>query len=389
MKIAYITSDFGTVSETFITDLAVGLAKARHEITVFCNRATAPDFQSITVKETGFLIFNSINDRLGHRFDQFLGKRGQIRTYARQLEQAHRNLIPALNKYHPDVAYIDYGTVAALTRSALCELNIPFVIHFHGADITTAINNLTYRGELQRVFNDAAALIVASHHIRRLLILEGAPPEKIQVVRYGLNLEEITPQPWSERGKQPPSVVFLGRFTPKKHPVALVEAFALVKRQVPKANLSMIGDGPEMVRVRQRVKRLGLSETIKLYGTLPRDQALTIVNRHWVYAQHSVTAPSGDQEGFGISLAEAAALELPVVSTWHNGIPEQVIDGKTGFLVHEFDYEAMAQRIVHLLQDVELAEQMGQYGRAHVGQMCSIDHRVSAISTILADITKL
>ena len=230
------------------------------------------------------------------------------------------------------------------------------------------------------MFADAAALIVASHHIRQLLILEGAPAAKIQVIRLGINLEGVMPLAWHERRKLPPSVVFMGRFTPKKHPVALIEAFALVKQQVPNAILTTIGDGPEMPRVKERIQRLKLTDSVSLCGELPRREALPIVNRHWVYAQHSVTAPSGDREGFGISLAEAAMLELPVVSTLHNGIPEQVLDGKTGFLVKEFDYETMADNIIKLLLDPDLATQMGKIGSQWIGELCQPDKTLSSNS---------
>jgi colanic acid/amylovoran biosynthesis glycosyltransferase len=306
-----------------------------------------------------------------------------MRTYKRHIKNAKQCLLPILKKCKPDTIYIDYGTVAALAHSAFKELAIPFVVHFHGSDISSALNNSAYRQELQNVFNNASVLIVASNHVRRLLILEGAPPDKINLVRLGINLEGLIPKPWSERKSLPPSVVFLGRFTPKKHPVALLEAFALVKQKLSDAQLTMIGDGSEMPRVIQRIEKLGLEDSVKLYGALPRAEALSIVNEHWVFAQHSVTAPSGDQEGFGISLAEAAALELPIVSTLHNGIPEQVIDGKTGFLVREFDYEAMAERIIELLTNPELAEKMGKYGRHKISHLCLTNQRVDSINDIL------
>lgn len=150
----------------------------------------------------------------------------------------------------------------------------------------------------------------------------------------------------------------------------------------------MIGDGPEMGRVRQRISKLSLENSVKIYGELSRAEALAIVNEHWVFAQHSVTAATGDQEGFAISLAEAAALELPVVSTLHNGIPEQVIDGQTGFLVKEFDYEAMAEKIIKLLLNPSLAEQMGQAGRNNISQLCQMSKRVESIYDVLAEACK-
>jgi len=387
MKIAYIVADFGLTSETFVTDLALDLKQAGQFIKIFCNTAEFSTNDIVEVEKVDFLGLSSIVDKISIRVNKIFDRHGKFNTYQRQLKKAYHSLLPVLNQYQPDVAYLDFGTVAALVQSTLQVLNIPFVVHFHGSDISSAVNDPAYRQELQNVFKNASALIVASHHIRRLLVLEGAPREKIHLVRLGINLEGIVPKPWSDRKLLTPSVVFLGRFTPKKHPVALVEAFAIVKNQVPNAQLTMIGDGSEMPKVKQRIEKLKLENSVRLYGSLPRAKALFIVNQHWVFAQHSVTAPNGDQEGFGISLAEAAALELPTVSTLHNGIPEQVINEKTGFLVREFDYESMAESIIKLLNNTDLAEKMGKYGRQHISHLCQINERTKQISNILISVS--
>ena len=107
------------------------------------------------------------------------------------------------------------------------------------------------------------------------------------------------------------------------------------------------------------------------------------MNKHWIYAQHSVTAISGDKEGYAISPAEAAAHELPVVSTIHNGIPEHVIDGETGFLVPEFDYESMAERIIQLIQNPMLAKKMGRAGRNNILALNNPQKRIDKIYNLL------
>lgn len=387
MKIAYIANNFGSPSETFVSDLANGLAKTNGQITIICNQHIRKTPNVDFIEETNYQILNSIVDRLGMYIDKLFGKQREFRQNLKRYQKhAYKRLLPALKKHQPDVAYIDYGKVAVLARDALQELNIPFVIHFHGYDITTALNNSAYREELQKVFHDASALIVPSYHVQRLLVLEGAPAKKIYLVRIAPNLEGLVPASWSDRTSKNPSIAFLGRFTPKKNPIALVEAFALVKQQVPVAQLTMIGDGPEMSRVRQRIEQLELNNSVMLHGTLPRSEALPIVNKHWVFAQHSATPPSGDQEGFPVVLTEAAALQLPIVSTLHSGIPEQVIDGTTGFLVQEFDYEAMAEYIIKLLQNPDLAEQMGKAGRENISQMCQTERRVYQIHEILVSV---
>lgn len=383
MKILYLVSDFGLISETFVSDLVIGLADAGEQVSVICNSFHSQEVSSVTIKEVKFMILTSWFDRIGSRIDQWLGEQGIAKNFQRLLKQAQHKLLPVIKTEQPDVAYIDFGKPAILARQTLQKLGIPFVVHFHGSDVTSALNQPSYRQELHKVFRDAYALIAASHHIRRLLVLEGASFKKIHVVRYGINLENLSPVSWEKRKTNSPSLVFLGRFTPKKQPVAVVQAFSLVKQKVPDARLSMIGDGSEMSRVKERIKQLGLNNSIQLYGALPRVEALPIVNQHWLLAQHSVTAPDGDQEGFGISLAEAAALELPIVSTLHNGIPEQVIDGTTGFLVREFDYEAMAEKIIKLLSDPKLAEKMGKAGRENISQLCQIKNRVQKILEII------
>jgi colanic acid/amylovoran biosynthesis glycosyltransferase len=385
MKIAYIIGSLGLVSETFVTDLIDGLAGPNDRLTVVCNDLSADASKfDCEVQQVNFLGLTSIVDRLSYRCDRLWGQQSEARSFARNLQHAERQLVPTLDRVQPDVVYVDFGTVAVFVRAACVRLKIPFVVHFHGADVTSALNNAAYRTALHRMFTDAAALIVASQHIRQLLILEGAPAAKIQVIRLGIDVEGLTPISWQERCSLPPAIVFVGRFTPKKHPVALIEALALVRQQLPDVRLTLIGDGSEMVRVVDRIARLQLQPAVELCGALPRHKALPIVARHWVYAQHSVTAPSGDREGFGISLAEAAALELPIVSTWHNGIPEQVSDGETGFLVREMDYELMAERIVTLLRDPDLAARMGRAGRERIERLCSIELRRQQIHDLLA-----
>ena len=397
MKIAYIVKNYGEISQTFVRDLAKGFVSEGHSVSIFCNEnknqhlfSNPHNFDEI--KETQFnqilQLFHQIPqltriiDRLNRLILQEEFRQQKLFEITRK--NATKKLIPVLKQYQPDVAFIDFGGAAVKAQSALEQLNIPFVVHFHACDITSNLNLTYYRQALPALFKATSALIVPSEHIKRLLILEGASPEKkIHLVRLGINLEGLTPLSWQERTNSQPSIAFLGRFAPKKHPVALVEAFNLVQQQIPNAQLTMIGDGSEMPRVKKRIDQLNLANSVKLCGALPHQEALSIINRHWLLAQHSVIALDGDQEGFPVGLTEGAALELPIVSTYHSGIPEQVIDGKTGFLVREFDYETMAERMIKLLTNPDLAEQMGKAGRENITKICNTKRRVNQILDIL------
>jgi colanic acid/amylovoran biosynthesis glycosyltransferase len=104
-----------------------------------------------------------------------------------------------------------------------------------------------------------------------------------------------------------------------------------------------------------------------------------------MYVQHSRTAPNGDEEGMGVTFVEASARGLPIVSTRHNGIPDVVLDGRTGYLVPEGDVDAMAQRIIELAENSSLWSTMGRAGRAHVEEGFSLDRQVARTVEVLAE----
>ncbi|OEU66736.1 MAG: hypothetical protein BBJ57_09470 [Desulfobacterales bacterium PC51MH44] len=82
-----------------------------------------------------------------------------------------------------------------------------------------------------------------------------------------------------------------------------------------------------------------------------------------IFIFSSLTARNGDQEGQGLVLSEAQAMGLPVISTLVGGIPEGVLEGKSGFLVPERDVEALAERLQYLIEHLEVWPEMGRYGR--------------------------
>ena len=69
-----------------------------------------------------------------------------------------------------------------------------------------------------------------------------------------------------------------------------------------------------------------------------------------------------------VIISQALASGLPVITTRHSGLPDQVIDGKNGFLVQEGDYEALAERILYMINHPELWPDFGYFGRKHMEQ---------------------
>jgi glycosyltransferase involved in cell wall biosynthesis len=337
------------------------------------------EVKSIT---SGYSEKNSTRAFRLYKLGQIKGGKGPVwkmryrkRVAFRQLE---KSALPQL-----DVAYVDYATSGVLLMNYFEAHNIPFIVHVHGYDVTSNLNDKAYAVELDRLFKKATYIITPSKHIARLLVTLGCNTEKIKPIYPITNLNLINEPSWPNRLKSKPIVSFLGRLTEKKNPLALVQAFNIVSKTISEVEFYILGDGPLKGKVNELISHLNLNDKIKVVGLVNRETAFQYLKKSWVYAQHSVTATSGDQEGFPVSLAEAAAHSLPLVSTIHSGIPENIIDGKTGFLVQEYNYETMAEKIIYLIRHPHIAEQMGKAGREHILKLCEPNKRVRLIKELL------
>ena len=286
--------------------------------------------------------------------------------------------------FNPDIFWVEFGTTAVVARDVLLEMDKPFFVAVHGYDISTELKDGDYRDQLVSLANHALCkgIVCASHYTKRLCVLAGVLPEKCHMIRLALDGNRIKRDNDIAKTAHP-SFVHFGRLTEKKHPIATLEAFMEVFQSIPKARLTFIGDGPLREELNRRIAAYGLEKVVTCIGSLEQSLALREVQRHWVFVQHSVTSKSGDQEGFALSPAEAALMEMPVVSTLHNGIPEHVIDGETGYLVNEFDYETMAERMIELAGNSELRSEMGEAGRANILGLCHSGKRFEALRELL------
>jgi hypothetical protein len=146
--------------------------------------------------------------------------------------------------------------------------------------------------------------------------------------------------------------------------------------------LRVIGDGPERARLESIIAETGLTN-VRLLGALAHEQTRQEFADADLYVQPSITADTGDQEGIPVSLMEAQASGLPVVSTRHSGIPELVLDGTTGWLTDEGDADGLAIAVERLARDPEQAERFAQAGRVRVRQEFDRDTQTGRFAAYL------
>ncbi|MEA3492542.1 MAG: glycosyltransferase family 4 protein [Campylobacterota bacterium] len=382
MNVGYFTFANIRIAETFIYDLIQGLEK-KSDLTWFSGQKSIDEKVAKHQVSAGFSPYESRFPNWVFKIGQLKGGTGYRWRMKLRLALAKKALADFPEDRLPDVGYTEFLTTAILLREFFEEKGIPYVVHVHAYDITSELNDPEYKKEIQKVFCSASSIIAPSEYIKKLLILEGCPSEKVHVVRLGIDTDSIIPMSWEERLINVPSIVFLGRLVEKKSPIALIYAFEIVKKKIPDAKLTIIGQGNLQQEIEECIHSLGLEDSVTLTGALSRDESFPIMNQHWIYVQHSITTLNGDREGAPVSISEASAHALPVVSTIHSGIPEQVIDGKTGFLVQECDYEEMGERIIDLIENPELTEKMGKAGREHIKELNDPQKRIDAVYDLL------
>ncbi len=133
------------------------------------------------------------------------------------------------------------------------------------------------------------------------------------------------------------------------------------------------GDGPSRENLDSLISELKVGDSIELLGWRSQDEIAELLQESDILMAPSVTTEKGDEEGIPGVIMEAFASGLPVVSTYHAGVPEVIQDGESGFLVSERDVDSLADRLKYLIERPELRSVMGSKGRQFVEEHYNID----------------
>ncbi|WP_166963669.1 glycosyltransferase [Yeosuana marina] len=277
-----------------------------------------------------------------------------------------------------DTILVEYGTHAYHLKQVLIDSGLPVAVHFHGYDasIKSVIKSCNfYKG----VFEYANKIIAVSRVMETALIGLGCPKDKLVYNVYGPQkiFETIIPQ-FSKK-----QFLAVGRFTNKKAPYYTILAFKEVVKIYPEARLLMAGDGPLLSTCKNLVKHYNLSEYVKFLGVITPEVYCDLLKESLTFVQHSITAEDGDMEGTPLSILEASAAGLPVISTNHAGIPDVIVHNETGLLCDEHDVHEMSNNMLKVLEDLEMAKRLGRSGKDRIQTYFTLDRHISALQTVL------
>lgn len=293
-----------------------------------------------------------------------------------------RGVARHLRRWGADVVLAEYGPTGVAMAGPARRAGVPLVVHFHGWDAYDRAELERFEEAYPALFESAAAVVAVSRDMVGQLEELGAPAAKIRHNPVGVDLERFAGD-GSRVAESDPILLAVGRFTEKKAPHLTVLAFARAAGARPEAELVMAGDGRLLDSCRTLAAALGVADRVRFPGAVSHEEVRRLMGRSRAFVQHSLRPPSGDSEGNPVAVREAMASALPVVATRHAGIAETVVDGETGFLVEEGDWEAMADRMGRLLDEPETAARMGRAGRERARESFGMDESIARLAGIL------
>jgi colanic acid/amylovoran biosynthesis glycosyltransferase len=296
---------------------------------------------------------------------------------------------PVRHGHAYDVALCHFGPVgrSAVRMRDVGLLDAPIATVFHGSDMTRVIEQQGER-TYARLFAAGDLFLPISERWRNRLIELGAPAERTQVHRMGV---ETTRFAYRARGREPGApirLVSVARLVEKKGLEFAIRAIARVREQGVDVRFVVAGDGPERDRLEGLIRELGLGDVVTLAGWCSHERVAQMLDEGHLLLQPSVVAADGDQEGLPVALMEAMAMGLPVVTTRHSGIPELVEDGVHGRMVGERDVEALAAAIVDLAERSDEWPAMGLAGRRAVEASFARHRLGDELEAILARLSR-
>lgn len=387
MRIAFFVTYFPILSETFVLNQITGLIDRGHDVDIYANQPgdldkVHPDVERYHLRDRTYYIPQfpenilwRLLKGLGLLLTHFSKAPGvflrSLNIFKYGKEAASLWLlyltIPLLEKEPYDIIHCQFGTdgLKGMWLRDIGAINGKLITTFRGFDISWYIQEYGDRF-YEKLFKSGDFFFSNCEFFKRRVVQLGCDENKIIVHGSGIDCSRFV---FTPRYPSPDGMIRIattGRLVEKKGIEYAIRAVAKLAKIYPNIEYNIVGDGPLRENLEQLIQELDVSDIVKLVGQKQQQELIEILNQSHIFTAPSVTSKEGNQDAPVNVLKEAMAMGLPVVSTYHGGIPELVEDGISGFLVPERDADALAQKLGYLIEHPEIWPDMGRAGRAYV-----------------------
>jgi len=284
-----------------------------------------------------------------------------------------------VRRLRPDLLHAHFASGGKTLLPLHKALKRPLIVTLHGGSCVPVEEPRI--GVYRELAEKATFFLCVSNFIRKQAIDAGYPPEKLLVHYIGIDRTLFIRPPETAATD---SVLFVGRLVEMKGCEYLLRAMRTVQASRPRTELTIIGEGflrPELERLARE-----LHVDCNFLGTQPSATIRRMLPKFRLLCLPSVTTSAGNREGLPTVLLEAQAMGVPVVSTFHSGIPECVVDGATGTLVPERDSEKLADAILQLLEDRDLWQRYHVSTQDHIDAKFDLHKQTASLEDIYSEL---
>jgi colanic acid/amylovoran biosynthesis glycosyltransferase len=279
----------------------------------------------------------------------------------------------------PDLIHAHFASSGKAVLPLKKELRRPLIVTLHGGSDVPL--HKPYVGIYRDLGEKATLFLCVSDFIRRQAIEAGYPAGKLVVHYIGIDRALFLPP---TEAAATDSILFVGRLVEMKGCEYAIRAMRVVQARRPETEFTIIGDGPLRAGLEELAKQLHVQ--CRFLGAQSPAVVREMLGKSRLLCLPSVTTSDGHHaEGLGLVLVEAQAMGVPVVSTFHAGIPEAVADGITGTLVPERDSERLAAAILQLLEDCDLWQRYHLATQNYVDKKFDLRKQTALLEEIYAE----
>lgn len=352
--------NLGGIAE-YASQFAVNLNNFGNEVTIFC-----PKFVKGFGKSVGLSLVNGLfvktNNRLLRQILRPLNYIYCIRQFKKLVKK---------NKFDLIIITSDYKQGCWVNK-----FNIPYVIVFHGGDISVIesqnkIKKTNLEKKLYKAVKKSCGVICNSHYTKKLLIDKLNSKTVIPCIFVSgcgvsnpqeLDLDDLNKTKKENNLENNKVILTVGRLIHRKGLDDVINAVNLLRERYPNLKYLIVSDGPDRQRLESMVENLKLKEMVFFFGKISEEKMVSLYKSCDIFAMPNKVGPDGDVEGFGIVYLEANSYGKPVIGGNSGGVPDAVIDGLNGFLIEPGNVENLTNIIALLLDDKDLRHKIGKQG---------------------------
>ncbi|MES4787415.1 MAG: glycosyltransferase family 1 protein [Nitrospiraceae bacterium] len=310
-------------AEVHIAEIGKRLVERGHEITLLAER-----FEGSKPEEE---VYGMRVKRFGGKFTLHIYAPYFVRRKSKEFDVVIDDVAHAVPFWSPKFTRKPVVAIVHHVHQGVVEKELPPILSHLVKKAERSI-----RGTYENI------IAVSQTTKKDLVELLGVEGSKIKVILHGVDHEKFRPA--SSKFKEP-TVLCMGRMKRYKNLDHVVEAFGIVKKNVSKAKLIIVGAGDEESKARLLVQKKGLSDNVTFVGRISEEEKIALLQKAWCIVCAS------EVEGWGMGILEAAACGTTAVAYNSGALKESVINGETGLLASYGDVKELAKKLIEVLED--------------------------------------